>query len=316
MQLSNSPHLVGARYGQPAIIESIRINEATGRPVYFRPGPDSLPPHSRHNKTCVLCGKPKNGRGASCRPCYQEARKVRVVLRCVRCDMVFERPRYEYEKMHRRGHSDVYCSFVCSQADHAVKWRKPCPVCGTPKPERNNKYCSPACRRVDTKRKLPNVICGQCGVFFVPFSSRTQYCSRTCANKAHSQRMVGEGNSRFKAARSYAEWFRRMRPVIMERDHHRCVGCGKLDEPRLVKWRGREIMRSRFTIHHVNEDVLNNTMENLVTLCGACHIVHHKSNETPFPELANYARRASASTTSRLKEIATSLQTAYSSTTA
>ena len=61
-----------------------------------------------------------------------------------------------------------------------------------------------------------------------------------------------------------------MRPVILERDGHACVACGRTE---------------RLTIHHVDHSPKHNEAHNLITLCSTCHMVHHKSNETPFPWL-------------------------------
>src|ERR1035437_35594 len=45
-----------------------------------------------------------------------------------------------------------------------------------------------------------------------------------------------------------------------------------------------------------------------------CHCVHHKSHQTPYPQLSEYAVKVSLSMTSKLKRRATSLLTEYLST--
>lgn len=322
MSLLKSKHLVAVRSGLPENIVSTTVNEDTGRRRFLGPETGFVHSKSRHNKTCANCGVAKTGRGTVCRPCSFALRKHAVVLKCANCSVEFERPRYEYEKALRKGHVDFYCSLPCSQAHHAVKNAKLCVVCGNPVgttggKHRNNTYCSHACRRAAAPpRSLPEIHCPQCGVFFQQDISRQQYCSGECADAAHSTRMIGAGNSHFKGVSSYAAWFRQMRPIILERDGCRCVAC-KVPEKVLIYTRcGKEAERTNMRIHHIDENVMDNRPENLVALCRTCHAVHHKSKTTPFPWLAEYARDASRSMTSKLREQATSLLTKFSSTTA
>jgi hypothetical protein len=55
--------------------------------------------------------------------------------------------------------------------------------------------------------------------------------------------------------------WRKIRRLVLERDNHTCVSCGH----RALKW---------MNIHHVEESE-NNNLENLQTLCVACHAVLH-----------------------------------------
>jgi len=57
-----------------------------------------------------------------------------------------------------------------------------------------------------------------------------------------------------------AEW-EKIRKVVLERDNWTCAGC----EHRAFKW---------MNVHHL-EDSGNNSPENLVALCVACHAVFH-----------------------------------------
>jgi len=55
-----------------------------------------------------------------------------------------------------------------------------------------------------------------------------------------------------------------LREDVMERDSYKCVRCNKdVSEP------------YQSDIHHKDEDKTNNVMENLETLCNACHARHH-----------------------------------------
>jgi hypothetical protein len=177
--------------------------------------------------------------------------------------------------MHRRGHTDVYCSKSCSQAHHAVKHRRRCVACGKRTPKKTMKYCSKKCRASQRKKELTSKVCSVCCTEFQPASYRTAYCSRPCANKAHSRRMRGAGNSHYKTGTSYAAWFRSMRPIILERDGHSCVACGRTE---------------RLIVHHIDHVPMHNQSNNLITLCATCHAVHHKSKVSPFPWLSKVAR--------------------------
>jgi hypothetical protein len=138
------------------------------------------------------------------------------------------------------------------------------------------------------------------------------FCSRECADRAHSLRMIGAGNSNHKDGSSYARWFRLMRPLILERDGWQCVACRTPELFQPVVNRGMLIFRSRLVVHHIDEDINNNTPANLVTVCQDCHMTHHKSRKTPFGWFGDYASRTSRSMTCKWKEIAITLQVKFS----
>lgn len=225
-------------------------------------------------RTCPVCGGVKYHRRTVCKPCYQQIRRIMVPLTCCYCGSNFERIVYEVDKQIRRGHVDVYCCKTCSEAHHAVKNRRRCPVCNKRTPKKSMKYCSKQCRASRREKELSPKVCSICGTEFQLKSSRTVYCSRACANKAHSRRMRGAGNSHYKTGTSYATWFRSMRPIILERDRHTCVACGKT---------------KKLIVHHVDHVPWHNEAHNLITLCATCHAVHHKSNVSPFPWLKKLA---------------------------
>lgn len=256
--------------------------------------------------------------------CSPECRRAAflVTLTCAVCEKEFQLPQADHAKKIRRGVKTVTCSTACR--DEARSTTRPCVGCGTSMPNqqwRHVRYCSPACKEQHPPRKglgrtLPDKACARCSKAFRPKSSRTAYCSRECANEAHAARMTGEGNSRYTDGTSYAAWFRAMRPLILERDRRRCVACNAPETFMRVVRKGKGVLRTTFHVHHISEDVRDNRPENLVSLCKTCHAVHHKSSSTPWPWFAQYAVTASASTTSKWKERATSLQARYSSTTA
>lgn len=210
---------------------------------------------------------------------------------------------------------NVYCSHGC--VAKALKGEgHPCLHCGKPtgSTDRKRRYCSKECRAA--VRPVKTKDCPQCGATFQYSSERRAFCSRTCADAAHSTRMVGTGNSRFKTGTSYALWFRRMRPLIRERDEALCRACLQPDQPYQVKRAGKISMRSSLVVHHINEKPWDNRPQNLILLCKTCHGVHHKSATTPYPWFGSYAADATRSMTSKWKATVTSLQKKFSSTTA
>jgi hypothetical protein len=293
------------------------LDPVTGRPRLYGPGTGLVRTVSRTNRHCILCDKDKgrDGRGPSCRDCYNQARAVKILLRCLWCGDEFKKPRYEYNKALRRGHFSFYCCKPHSQAHHAIKNARRCEHCDEPMPKKAaNRFCGREC--ITASRNHPEKPCTMCGLFFRPKSSRTVYCSRPCADKAHSIRMLGVGNSHYKDGTSYSKWFRETRPLIFERDKDACVVCATPFKPITYTRNGAPAQKSNLIVHHIDEDPANNRVENLLLLCYGCHMVHHKSTVTPYPWFAEYTRQASESMTSKWKATATSLLTAYSSTTA
>ncbi|GHB16075.1 hypothetical protein GCM10018777_56300 [Streptomyces albogriseolus] len=317
MDSAKSSPLVGIEYGLPEITPSMPMDPVTKRPLLYAPETGFSHKPSRLNKTCILCGKPKNnlGRGQAHRECYMKVRSVKILLRCLWCNEEFLKPRYEYNKALRRGHFAFYCCKEHSQAHHAVKNARRCQHCDVAMPgKRNNKFCSMQCR-IDS-RNHPETACTVCGLIFRKKTSRTVYCSRPCADKAHSIRMLGWGNSHYKDGTSYSKWFKETRPLIFERDKDRCVACTATYNPVTFMRNGAPAQRSNLIVHHLDENPANNRVENLILICYTCHAVHHKSATSPFPWFAEYTRQASESMTSKWKATATSLLEAYSSTTA
>lgn len=260
----------------------------------------------------------KKTRGVTCKACYMKARaETWLTLTCQQCGGAYQKMRAEYEKALRKGRTKTFCSPTCVQTWNKAQGGSPCKQCGTLMRGRAKgvKYCSPECRKAARPAKRL-AFCPQCGAEFEPISSRHEYCDRKCADGAHSRRMIGAGNSRYKDGTSYASWFRRMRPLIAERDQHLCRVCMQPDKPYPVTRAGKTAMRSSMVVHHINEDPRDNLPENLILLCKTCHAVHHKSTTTPFPWFAQYAASATTSMTSKWTETVTSLQKKFSSTTA
>jgi hypothetical protein len=273
------------------------------------------------NRLCETCGKPRPVRRDS-RFCSDACRErfYTASVDCDHCGTSFEMPRYELAKKRRLGRS-VYCSRPCASAGIAATLTKAtCEGCGAmmPQPWNGRKFCSDECRVAHAvpTRTLPDRDCPECGTAFRPKGSRTAYCSRTCADAAHSLRMIGTGNSRYQTGTSYADWFRKMRRLIIHRDGTVCVACKKCPPPLRHLRKGVPAVRGSLLVHHIDENPANNRAENLITLCKSCHLIHHKSATTPWPWFGEYAENATRSMTSRWQATVTSLQAKYLSTTA
>lgn len=217
-----------------------------------------------------------------------------VILSCDWCQKKFQREAFSVNKQMRRGHKDNYCCLACSQAHHAIKNARKCAVCGKPMPVRHTKYHK-ACRPKPSGRiadhPAKTQICAMCNV---PFRAKWRgkrandymgYCSRLCANRAHSRRMAGKGNPKYKHGATplriqpyCAKAYRLMRPLILKRDGHACVVCGATH---------------KLHVHHIDNWPMNNAASNLVTLCPKCHSTWHaakdsKPSRTLWPWLSEY----------------------------
>lgn len=312
--------LTGADGSPARLITSSTLRTDTGRRRYYDQETASQSDGSNTNRTCPNCGKTRKGTGVLCRKCWYQARAEvgYLTLRCSQCGQPFRLMRAEDEKKRRNGQDARLCSIACrTEWLKTFNVRTVCPQCGNRfGGGQGRKYCGPECLKAarDARRKRRD--CPHCGESFTYSSERRQYCTRACANAAHSLRMVGVGNSRYKDGTSYAEWFRLMKPLIRERDSDACVACGVVNVPIQVSRQGLLADRSGLVVHHINEDPRDNRPENLITLCMSCHLTHHKSSTTPYPWFGDYAANATRSMTSRWRATTTSLQAKFSSTTA
>lgn len=264
------------RSSQPQTIDIIRENADIWRRENLK-GDIQLRPQ-RYRGICVQCGQPRKGTGKLCRACYDKNRTVKIDLTCSRCGKEYQVLKYQHEKAVKNGYVESYCSKECSCRANAEKQKSVrCPICGEFVP-RGRKYCSDACKKIGlrNRRDLGNLICPVCGTDFRPRSHRTMYCSMECKNKAHSQKMQGSGNSHYKDGLSYLKEFDDIKPFIKKRDNYACQICGEKEKMVPNKRYG---VITNLRIHHKDEDITNNTEENLTTLCQECHIRLHKTKK-------------------------------------
>lgn len=316
LPLTSGPEIGSSLLSHAALLTDALIKTETGRRRYFAPETAALSDGIQRKRACVACGLVRKSKAPTCRPCYQKIRaESYLTMNCASCKIEFQSMRAEVEKRQRRGQVNFYCGSACV-ANALRGLGCPCLRCGKPtgSKDRGRRYCSHECRMAVSaeQRALPGKTCPQCGADFRPKSSRTAYCGKKCADLAHGTRQIGKGNSQFKDGQSYATWFRKMRPLIADRDDHRCRVCLNVDKPYPVTRSGVTSMRSSLLVHHIDEEPANNVAENLILLCYTCHLVHHKSGSITFPWFAEYAANATMSMTSRWKATTTSLRIKYS----
>jgi hypothetical protein len=271
---------------------------------------------SKTHRACLLCGEVKYTAAVLCKACYTKAGEIYFVLTCHVCKKEFSRERAEAEKGFRKRFKYIYCSMACNNEHNKTKQTppRPCRRCGA-ESLKGREFCSRKCVNADL---FPPVMrdCEFCKVPFKAGNSRRAFCGRVCASNFHAQRMRGQGNSHFKTGTSYAAWFRNMRPLILERDEHKCALCQKAETWRPATVRGTPTMRSEIVIHHIDEDPRLNHPENLIALCEECHISHHKAPKIPLQWFVDTATKRSSSMTSKWLSTVASLRARYWFTTA
>jgi 5-methylcytosine-specific restriction endonuclease McrA len=104
---------------------------------------------------------------------------------------------------------------------------------------------------------------------------KRNFCSRDCANLAHSKHISGENNPRYvdgESGNPYPQEFIHLAPSIRERDGHKCALCHRTREDN-----GKEL-----DVHHIDYDIYHNESLNLVSLCRWCHGKMHGTEEQRY----------------------------------
>lgn len=111
-------------------------------------------------------------------------------------------------------------------------------------------------------------ICPVCGeIFYVkPYVEEKRI---TCSRECWAEWFSGENHPSFKnwaSLETYPKsWYSDLRKEVLDRDNYKCVFCGLSDlESRLLF--GRSL-----TIHHMDGNKDNGSINNLITLCMHCH---------------------------------------------
>lgn len=139
------------------------------------------------------------------------------------------------------------------------------------------KFCSKQCYFLGALKLIPRN-CLQCGISFKEHPSdielgRGKYCSRSCYYKSK----IGEGNPNWKGGTHITNGYRVIdqRGRAQEGEDNRRIFEHRLIMEKIV---GRELTANE-VVHHVDENRLNNSPENLQLLTRAEHaILHHGAN--------------------------------------
>lgn len=285
------PQVVGIKCAALPTTFSLQWDEDTRKPKILYMGTllSSLP----IQKYCLSCDIPlkRSNKSRICVNCYHRMRQIEYQIRCDNCGDIYTMSAPQFQKKSANAQSSkFYCSLECA-GKGAVKPRF-CRDCGEQilsEKSVNHRILCDSCvtKNKRSQKKLFPRLCELCGKEFSPHSQIARYCSRTCSNKAHSQRMSGTGNSHYKHGESYSKEFLVLRDEAIERDGHACAVCQKKEAFKSTK---RYEKQSNLTVHHINHDFQDDRLENLITLCRSCHTTHHKTvasgKPTPFPLLS------------------------------
>lgn len=252
---------------------------------------------------CLNCGKPfvvvrasfERGEGKYCSPdCFltalRERRRKPTNFSCQQCGTAFEASVGPNKKPPR------FCSTSCvvahrnsrvSCGERAKKSHKPrgkidtaCSWCGkgfkaTPRPKKHTgpRFC---CRECYAAHRSHNIrgerspswtggpvgcVCLHCGnSFFRSKSAIENGSGKFCCMQCYSEHYVGERHPCYLGnPREYPPgWNEGLRGRIRERDGHVCFLCGG---------RGKRAL----SIHHIDYNRNNLSLNNLIALCDPCH---------------------------------------------
>ena len=197
-------------------------------------------------------------------------------------------------EQHYRRPSHVYDHNFCSKACFKawIQKDKPrilCEWCGkeflvSPVREESAKFCSPECyqkwrttERIGMRGDPPvGVECSWCGAKLQRKPARIKrsehhFCDTVCMGKWRAENVVGEAHPLFLGGREpyYGANWKRQRRIRRKKDNHTCQGCGMTED---------ELGRA-MDVHHImpfrkfglEEYKQANRLDNLVSLCPACH---------------------------------------------
>lgn len=152
-----------------------------------------------------------------------------------------------------------------------------CDGCGNTFPRRpenpKTRYCSWRCFK---DSRWAEVACAECGVIFrkrkceiakAEVNGHRHMCSRSCRNVSTSKLLGGNGEwtlgGKYGPARNRGKDWRYAKASALARDDHECQQCGTHDDLEVHHWEP----------YFVSFD---NSIDNLVTLCRACHQGKHE----------------------------------------
>lgn len=132
--------------------------------------------------------------------------------------------------------------------------------------------------RPNSKETVP-VECRNCGETFHRIEwyveNRTNhFCDRSCLGEYRSEHWNGDAHPIWNGGLTdYGKgWNREKKRAVRERDGHECQSCGMPQSKHL------EVYGERLHVHHIvkarefDDAGKRNAMENLIALCGSCHV--------------------------------------------
>lgn len=156
-----------------------------------------------------------------------------------------------------------------------------CLICAKEIKRKNLKYCSNKCFALNIKGKnnyrynkvkTECTLCKREIIKQPSLVSKTNFCSKKCQNKYHSNSMKGTNNPNYihgdwllknktKLKFKYKGFTLKIKKKIINRDKNICVNCG-IDNIQ----HGQNMH-----IHHIDHNKENNNINNLCCLCKHCH---------------------------------------------
>lgn len=207
-----------------------------------------------------------------------------MMIPCIVCGKKsYKRPSHLARQKDR---SKNFCSYKCrgdwQKGDNNPSWiggktEKICEICGKHffvegQKRKTARFCSTKCYGIsqrgenNQKYNSEKFKCDFCGKYVLApkwqrESGQKIYCSRACADKAQSERITRDGNPNWwdgigKLPWGY-EFTDKLKSKIKKRDLYKCRLCGENEKILIV--------------HHINYDKLDNSGNNLITLCEKCH---------------------------------------------
>ena len=256
-------------------------------------------------KECERCGDvftASDLRQRYCsRACFGKHQRDRVSLSCEQCGDAFE--------VHSGRKDEArFCSRMChsewmsenQRGENSPNWKGRCEIiceqCGEVfkvHPSRvGAQFCSMECKGKASRgdfvgEKNPSwaggdvtLECLQCGNGFGAIPSRAdeaKFCSEGCFGDWYSENLVGENHPAWKGGYAYGTGWPEQREKARERDGYQCRRCGMAEEEQI------QIHGRKLPVHHIQPVIAFNgdyeradRLENLVTVCDACHPVVEK----------------------------------------
>jgi predicted nucleic acid-binding Zn ribbon protein len=185
------------------------------------------------------------------------------------------------QKEFKTERAKKYCSTACYKRARLIreypKTERPCVVCGkmfVPPKKNDQKYCSPKCRKhydyiihkEDINKK--NRQWQEQNIEHVREKRKELYRSNPELYKQQAKEWRVQNGERARQKVNDChnnERFGGNRELVLERDGHKCVMCGREDG---------------LNVHHKDEsgqsEKPNNEPDNLETLCNSCHSQTHE----------------------------------------